>query len=91
MLFRSKGKVVDTITIGENGVGISKDLPYGSYTVTQISGQAGTILVDSWTVTVNEHDKVYLRAYEPMRFRTAMDHGLLPQSWDLQDPCRRSA
>ena len=55
----SKGKVVDTITIGENGVGISKDLPYGSYTVTQISGHAGTILVDSWTVTVNEHGKVY--------------------------------
>ena len=55
----SKGTVVDTITIGENGVGISKDLPYGSYTVTQVSGQAGTILVDSWTVTVNEHGKVY--------------------------------
>lgn len=53
------GTVVDTITIGENGVGISKDLPYGSYTVTQISGQAGTILVDSWTVTIDEHGKVY--------------------------------
>ena len=55
----SSGTVVDTITIGENGVGISKDLPYGSYTVTQISGQAGTILVDPWTVTVSEHGKVY--------------------------------
>jgi LPXTG-motif cell wall-anchored protein len=55
----ASGTVVDTITIGENGVGISKDLPYGTYTVTQISGQAGTILVDSWTVTVSEHGKVY--------------------------------
>lgn len=55
----SSGAVVDTITIGEDGVGVSKDLPYGTYTVTQISGQAGTILVDSWTVTVNEHNKVY--------------------------------
>ena len=55
----SKGTVVDTITIGENGVGTSKDLPYGTYKVTQVSGQAGTILVDSWTVTVNEHGKVY--------------------------------
>ena len=53
------GTVVDTITIGENGVGISKDLPYGTYTVTQISGQAGTILVDPWTVTIDEHGKVY--------------------------------
>ena len=55
----SKGTVVDTITIGENGVGTSMDLPYGTYKVTQVSGQAGTILVDSWTVTVNEHGKVY--------------------------------
>lgn len=55
----ASGAVVDTITIGENGVGTSKDLPYGTYTVTQVSGQAGTILVDSWTVTVNEHGKVY--------------------------------
>ena len=51
--------VVDTITTGENGVGISKALPYGTYTVKQISGQSGTILCDSWTVTVNEHGKVY--------------------------------
>ena len=55
----SKGNVVDTITIGENGVCISKDLPYGSYTVTQTGGQAGTILVDPWNVTVSEHGKVY--------------------------------
>ena len=55
----SSGTVVDTITIGENGVGISKALPYGTYTVTQISGQAGTVLVEPWTVTVSEHGKVY--------------------------------
>ncbi|MBE6980180.1 MAG: hypothetical protein E7431_07375 [Ruminococcaceae bacterium] len=53
------GTVVDTITIGENGVGISKALPYGTYTVTQISGQAGTVMVEPWTVTINEHGKVY--------------------------------
>ena len=59
-----KGTVVDTITIGENGVGISKDLPYGSYTVTQISGQAGTILCESWPVSINEHGKLYEYAKE---------------------------
>ncbi len=53
------GTVVATITTGENGVGTSKDLPYGTYTVKQISGQTGTVLVDAWTVTVNEHGKVY--------------------------------
>ena len=55
----SKGKEVDVITTGDNGVGISKDLPYGTYTVKQIAGRAGTIFCDSWTVTVNEHGKVY--------------------------------
>ena len=55
----SKGVMVDTIVIGESGVGISKDLPYGTYTIKQISGQAGTIFCAEWTVTVNEHGKVY--------------------------------
>ena len=53
------GTVVDSITTGENGIGISKNLPYGTYTIKQISGQAGTIFCDTWTVTVNEHGKVY--------------------------------
>ena len=53
------GNVVDTIVTGENGIGTSKELPYGTYTVTQISGQAGTVFCDAWTVTVSEHGKVY--------------------------------
>lgn len=55
----SKGIVVDTIVTGEDGIGTSKDLPYGTYTVKQISGQAGTIFCDAWDVTVDEHGKVY--------------------------------
>lgn len=55
----SKGNVVDTIVTGDNGIGTSKDLPYGTYTVTQISGQTGTTLCDPWMVTVSEHGKVY--------------------------------
>lgn len=55
----SKGNVVDTIVTGDNGIGTSKDLPYGTYTVTQISGQTGTILCDPWTVTIAENGKVY--------------------------------
>lgn len=53
------GTVVDTITTDKNGVGTSKDLLYGTYTVTQTSGQTGTILCEPWTVTINEHGKVY--------------------------------
>lgn len=55
----SKGTVVDTIVTGDNGIGTSKDLPYGTYTVAQISGQTGTILCDPWTVTIAENSKVY--------------------------------
>ena len=55
----SKGIVVDTIVTGADGIGTSKELPYGTYTVKQISGQAGTIFCDAWDVTVDEHGKVY--------------------------------
>ena len=52
------GNEVDTIVIAEDGVGISHDLPYGTYTVSQVQGHNGTIFVEPWTVTVNEHGKV---------------------------------
>ena len=55
----ASGTVVDTITIGEDGIGTSKNLPYGTYTVKQVSGQAGTILVEPWSVTISEHGKIY--------------------------------
>ena len=55
----NNGNVVDTIVTGANGIGTSKELPYGTYTVKQISGQAGTVFCDAWTVTVSEHGKVY--------------------------------
>lgn len=55
----SKGNVVDTIVTGSNGIGTSKNLPYGTYTVKQITGQTGTILCDPWTVTIAENGKVY--------------------------------
>ena len=55
----AKGEEVDTIITDENGIGISHDLPYGTYTVTQVQGQNGTIFVEPWTVTVNEHGKIY--------------------------------
>ena len=60
----SKGNVADIITTNEFGIGLSKDLPYGIYTIKQIAGQTGTIFCDPWKVTVNEHGMVYEYAKE---------------------------
>ena len=54
-----KGMEVDVITTDTNGIGLSSELPYGTYTVTQISGKLGTVFVEPWTVTVDEHGKIY--------------------------------
>ncbi|WP_099329130.1 SpaA isopeptide-forming pilin-related protein [Clostridium paraputrificum] len=52
----SEGTVVDTITTGENGVGTSKELPYGSYTVTEVSAPTGYELSEeSKNVTINSN------------------------------------
>lgn len=55
----AKGNEVDTIITDENGVGISHDLPYGTYTVTQVKGKDGTIFAEPWTVTIDEHGNIY--------------------------------
>ena len=55
----AKGNEVDTIITDKNGIGISHDLPYGIYTVTQVKGKDGTIFAEPWTVTINEHGKMY--------------------------------
>ena len=52
----SEGTVVDTITTGENGVGTSKELPYGNYTVTEVSAPTGYELSEeSKNVTINSN------------------------------------
>lgn len=58
---KSSGKLYDTIVTGENGRGISKELPYGLYTVTELrsSENEGYKLVDTFEVFVNEDNKTY--------------------------------
>jgi len=58
---KSSGKLYDTIVTGENGRGISKELPYGLYTVTELRSEAneGYKLVDTFEVFVNEDNKIY--------------------------------
>ena len=55
----SQGTVVDTITTDENGVGTSKELPYGSYTVAEVSAPSGyELLGESKNVTIDSNGQI---------------------------------
>ena len=55
----SEGTVVDTITTDENGVGTSKELPYGSYTVAEVSAPSGYELSgESKNVTIDSNGEI---------------------------------
>ena len=55
----SEGTVVDTITTDENGVGTSKELPYGSYTVAEVSAPSGYELSEeSKNVTIDSNGQI---------------------------------
>ena len=43
----------DLLVKDENGVALSKDLPYGRYTVHQIEGQEGQAFVPDFTVFIS--------------------------------------
>ena len=61
----SEGTVVDTITTGENGVGTSKELPYGSYTVAEVSAPSGYELSEeSKNVTIDSNGETIELTFE---------------------------
>ena len=61
----SQGTVVDTITTGENGVGTSKELPYGSYTVTEVTAPSGYELSEeSKNVTIDSNGETIELTFE---------------------------
>ena len=61
----SQGTVVDTITTGENGVGTSKELPYGSYTVAEVSAPEGYELSEeSKNVTIDSNGQTIGLTFE---------------------------
>lgn len=49
----------DRITTDENGHARTKLLPYGVYTVHQVSGESGKALVEDLTVTISKQEKTY--------------------------------
>lgn len=58
---KSSGALYDTITTDADGKATSKALPYGTYTVTELRGDAneGYKLVASFEVFVGENEKTY--------------------------------
>ena len=61
----SKGTVVDTITTGENGVGTSKELPYGNYTVEEVGAPSGyELLEESENVTISSNGETIKLTFE---------------------------
>ncbi len=49
----------DIIICDENGFGQTQMLPYGVYTVHQVSGWEGRELMDDFDVTISEHEMTY--------------------------------
>lgn len=49
----------DTLTTDEAGFAQSKQLPYGTYTVHQVSGWEGTLMVDDFNVIIDENGRNY--------------------------------
>lgn len=56
---KAKATERDTITIGENGYGETKLLPYGMYTVHQIDGWEGKEMIPDFQVFIAEDGKTY--------------------------------
>ena len=49
----------DLLVTDENGVALSKDLPYGRYTVHQIEGQEGQAFIPDFTVFISSNGHLY--------------------------------
>ena len=49
----------DLITIDAHGFGVSRDLPYGTYIVEQISGKEGAELLPAFEVYIKTHADIY--------------------------------
>lgn len=49
----------DLLVCDENGYAETKDLPYGTYTVHQVSGWDNTELISDFDVTISENTKTY--------------------------------
>ena len=56
------------VTTDANGIAFAADLPYGTYTVHQVSGWPGSKLAPDFDVTINTHGQTYTYDIENERF-----------------------
>lgn len=56
------------LTTDANGVALAADLPYGTYTIHQVSGWEGSALCDDFDVTIDTNGKTYSYDIENERF-----------------------
>ncbi len=49
----------DFITIDKHGFGVSRDLPYGTYVVKQVSGKPGVEMLPAFDVKIENHADIY--------------------------------
>ena len=55
----ANGRERDLLVTDENGYAVTKDLPYGVYTVHQIAGNEGAEFIPDFDVVINQHGEVY--------------------------------
>lgn len=63
----------DYLTINKHGIAISKDLPYGTYTVKQTKGKEGFAFMPAFDVVITEHAEVYSYIINNAPFEALID------------------
>jgi len=64
-ILNSNGNVVDTLTIGNDCSAISKSLPYGNYTIKEVSAPTGYYLdTNSYSVSIKNSDTLAITSKE---------------------------
>lgn len=70
---KAKDTEKDYLTINKHGIAISKELPFGTYTVKQIKGKEGFALMPEFDVVITEHAEVYSYIINNAPFEALID------------------
>lgn len=69
----AKEREKDLLTVNINGIAMSKDLPYGVYTVKQIKGKTGFSLMPAFDIEISKHAEVYSYIINNSPFKAFID------------------
>lgn len=70
---KAKDTEKDFLTINKHGIAISKELPYGTYTVKQVNGKEGFAFMPAFDVVITEHAEVYSYIINNAPFEALID------------------